>query len=174
LRGLGPDALAYRYGAISLSIVVINGIDTFESGCLMAQPQNMVATNDHPEGGYNISYPYCRTAIRYRMDDERANPQIAQVVALAPTVSIKIILDGCDPSDIISVSNTVAPPQTQQCGASLYPGYTKTQFFLVVEVAAITLPARFYFTLTNSKGVTRTFWIGIRSDPYGPASGTVV
>jgi len=171
---LGGDTLLYFYDNNAQVVVTFEGVDLFEPGCITPRVGGGVPS-DHPEGSFNIKYPYCRTALRYRMDDPRSNPQIGQLVAVAPIMSMKIILDGCDlrvPINVTAIK--LDPPQSVgQCTISLYPGYTPTEFYIVAIPGELTLPVRFTFTLQNGP-VTKSFWIGIRDSRGGVPSGAVV
>lgn len=172
LIDLGFDQLQYLYDGSTAILVPIEGADLFEQGCVGALLDQSKA--EHPTQSYDISYPYCRTAIRYNMDDIRADPQLGQLIPMAPIIVTRLMLVGCDTSLPVSVSFEVQPPQTKQCAAALYPGYDPTEFYAVIDSEAAELPLRLYFMITNGAGRAKQFWIGVRAARDGLASGAVV
>lgn len=174
LTALGPDILQYLYDNFNLGMIIIEGIDFFEPGCFTAQFNDDTVASEHPLNSYNIRYPYCRTALQYNMSDGQADPQIGQIIIQAPILSIKLILVGCDTSPIISITSKLEPSVTKPCAVELYPGNTLNEIFLIAEAASLTLPARITFTATNSNGVQRTFWVGLRDSRSGKSSGAVI
>lgn len=165
-----PNSLLYLYSGDN-PLVVLEGGDFFETGCVFARTAQ--AEDVHPERSYDIRYPYCRTALTYNMADVRADPQIGQLIPQAPFLSIQLRLVGCDTSLPVSVHAEVQPTQVR-CAVAVYPGYTPTDFVVVIDAGAATLPLRLYITVTNGNDVTKQFWIGVRATRGGPASGTVV
>jgi len=174
LVALGVNALQYVFDDLSFSVVIVEGQELFQPGCFTANFLDTSRSVEHPIGAYNISYPYCRTALQYNMADTRADPQIGQVILAAPFISIKIILVGCDQSAIKSVTTKIEPAQSDGCGLELYPGNVSTELFLIGELAALTLPARISFTITNVNNKQNSFWIGIRKSRSALPSGAVV
>jgi len=171
LVNLAFNQIQYLYDQDTYIVIPYGGDDLFETGCTVARLDERDV--EHPIHSYDIRYPYCRTALRYNMADIRADPQIGQLVAQAPFVAIRIMLDGCDQSEIASVQSVVEPAQPQ-CAASIYPGYAATDLYAVVDIALAVLPLRLSFAITNTNGVVKRFWIGVRDSRKGMPSGAVV
>jgi hypothetical protein len=172
LTELGFDQLQYLYDDNGAVLVLVDPTDLFQSGCVTGRPLSTVVT-EHPVNSYDIVYPYCRTALTFRMDDPAVNPQLGQLIAMAPIISVRIALVGCDLTQPLSVTRSVlSPGPVDGCKASLFPGYVPTEFYLIVDTGALTLPARFNFTVTNGK-VVREFWIGLRESRDSKPSGAI-
>ena len=171
IASLGFSALEYLYDADSMTQIDLGYNDLFQGGCVAVRP----AESDvlAPIGTYDVRYPYCRIALTYNMADVRGNPQVGQFVPQAPFFAIILRLIGCDKSSPVGVSVNAQPTQTN-CVVSLYPGYSPTDFYVVVDAGRAVYPMRLYFTITNGSGITRTFWIGIRDRRDGLISGAVV
>lgn len=174
IQAAGPNSLIYAYDADTIAFIDAGNTEMFNPGCLTAFFNPADAQQDHPEGSYNTSYPYCRTTIKYRVDDQRANPQIAQLISTAPFLQIRLELTGCDKSDIVSVVSRLEPQQSEGCGAELYFGYTPTELYLLLTMATLSLPARITFTITLKSGIKKEFWVGIRDSRSGLPSGAVI
>jgi hypothetical protein len=171
LVALGPSVIQYIYDGSTHLVIPIVGTDFFQAGCMAAVPQ--AVGSQHPINSYNTSYPYCRTAVTYRMDDPRRDPQLGQFVVAAPFLSIKVLLAGCDRGLPISVSYHGVQPSVSNCAVGVYPGFDPTEFYIQVERARVTLPARINFTITNGTR-SKAFWIGLRDRRDGTPSGAVI
>ena len=67
------------------------GTDFFDPNCAVVLPeQGTTGADEHPFGSYNITYPYCRTAIRVAVDDPDPNPLLAQVTSSSRYLSIRV------------------------------------------------------------------------------------
>lgn len=169
LIALGDGTLQYLYD--QTLVLLLDGTDLFEQACVTIMPATEPPL--FPFNAYQTNYPYCRVALQYRMDDPRASPMVGQLVAVAPTMSIKIMLKGCDRRQPISITYDLTQPVlTKSCSVAVYPGYTPEELILVVDTTQLTLPARFTFRATNG-AVEREFWVGLRGSRSGPASGSV-
>lgn len=167
LLSLTGGDIIYIADGDQLGVYGANGADFFEPGCLTGRPLNNEFDSLHPFGAYNINYPYCRVAVEIRMDDPRSNPLVASLVAVAPFLSLKIFISDCSPGDIINVTSKVDAEVRSPCGVVLYPGYVNNEFYVVVDFSAVSLPALFTFTLTNDKGLVKTFMVAIRDSRDG-------
>lgn len=170
LCSTGTDGIIYLYDSTGQLIIAVGDVDLFEGACAAVLGDPVT----YPENAYDTNYPYCRTALRYNMADTRGNPQVGSFVPQAPYFAIKLMLDGCDRSSIVSVSSRIEPLQSGACVASLFPGNDPTVFFAVVDMTNAELPIRLYFTVTNGANIVRTFWIGIRDRRDGLITGAVV
>jgi len=168
---LTPGTIQYLWDAGTQLVIPILGVDLFEPGCVTGLPQG--ETPQHPVNAYNTNYPYCRTAVTYRMDDPRRDPQLAQLVVAAPIMSIKVILAGCDRALPISISYDGVQPPATGCAVGVYPGFVPTEFLIQVDGARVSLPARINFTISNGTR-TKSFWIGLRDRRGGTPSGALV
>jgi hypothetical protein len=173
LLAVGSTRLLVLYDDNVADFIDIGNTEFFSGGCLTARYVED-APNTHPENSYNVAYPYCRTTVRYRMDDSRSNPQLAQLVPQAPFLVIRIVLGGCEVSDIVSVVSRLEPQQVIGCGAELYPGYSPTELYMVLTASLLTYPTRLTFTVTNKAKSVKEFWIGLRSARDGVPSGALV
>lgn len=165
LTALGSGALQYVADSEGSIIISNEGVDLFESGCISPVRPDL----SYPIGSYNISYPYCRTALQVNMGDTRADPQIGQLIVDLPYLAVKIIMVGCEKPGVTSLVTQFEPPAAGQCAAEIYPGNTSTEFYLIVSKQGIVLPARFTFTVNN----LRTFWVGFRDSRSGRPSGSL-
>jgi hypothetical protein len=172
--GANPSALLYAYDAETTVIIDAGNTELFNPGCLMGQLQTTEPELEHPVNSYNTNYPYCRTTIKYRMDDPRSNPQLAQLISAAPYLVIRLQLTGCSKSDIVSVISRLEPKQSQGCGAELYFGYDPTELYMLLSMSILSLPVRLTFTITTANGTKKEFWVGVRDGRTGVPSGAVV
>jgi hypothetical protein len=174
IQAAGPDSLIYAFDGETVIFIDAGNTEMFNPGCLNGFIKPTYPIADHPVGSYNTDYPYCRTTIKYRVDDKRSNPQIAQLISTAPFFIIRLELTGCDKSNIRSVVSRLEPQQSEGCGAELYTGFTPLELYLLLTMATLSLPARITFTITLATGIKKEFWVGIRDSRNGVPSGAVI
>ena len=79
-----------------LPAIIIEPADFFEPTCAVVLPeQGTTGADEHPFGSYNISYPYCRTALRVTVDDIDPSPLLAQITGFARYLSARIVALVC-------------------------------------------------------------------------------
>lgn len=165
--------LTYLYDATTFNVSVQEGVSFFEEGCLYLQDKT-IDPFAFPANSYNINYPYCRVGVEYRMDDPRSDPLIAQLVAMAPRMNLKLVLGGCDPARISIVRLTRLPATMRRCAITLFPGNARNEYIVTMDFTLIELPCRLFFEATNTDGVVKKFTIAVRDNRSGVPSGAVL
>lgn len=172
----GGDTLLYAYDDDMYPTRVVEGLDAAETNCTFLTSIAEADLRQHPVNSYNVLYPYARTAIKIKMDDPAPQEQLAQLVAVAPYIGVRIIL-----TDTVSakvrpavVTASVGPQQLFSCALSVFFNYAVQELFAFLDTTLLTLPARLTLDVRDIKGRRRNGWIGLRAGRATAPSGTIL
>jgi len=141
---------------------IFGPVDLFEPNCFVLLPDH-IADDEHPFNSYDLAYPYCRTAIRVRLDEMDPNPLLAELTALARFVSVRVLATICGLPASLASFQVVAqkPAALGPCSIIGLVHATTRQGFLVVDATKVRLPTQAAIRLVATSGETRTGWINI-------------
>lgn len=141
---------------------VLEATELFEPNCFVLIPERAGA-DEHPLNSYDIAYPYCRTAVRVRLDDADPNPLLAQVTNFSRFLSLRLIADVCGRQVALALCRVrqVLPAQTTACVVTSIIQPSTKQGFLIVDGLHAIAPFQALLELVAMDGTTRQGWINV-------------
>jgi hypothetical protein len=159
---LYPDDPGHPY-------VVLPATELFEPSCFVLMPERLSGVEEHPFNSYDIAYPYCRTAIKVRVDDTDPDPLLAEVTIFSRYLSIRVIALVCDLEARLATFRVVStqPAVAYPCTAVVVIQPGSGQGFLVVDGTKVTLPFQVLVEMITvaaspgGSGARRSGWITV-------------
>ena len=176
LVDLTNNTVAYIRNDDDFPVRVVDGLDAAEETCYMALSTATADISAHPLNSYNTTYPYARTAIRIRIDDPKPEDQIAQLVAVAPFLIVRVIVEDFQGRKVrpATMKATVGPDQLYPCALVVFFNHFTFEPYILIDTTVVTKPARLTLAITDAIGRSRTGWLGLRDKRTGVPSGAIL
>jgi hypothetical protein len=153
---LYPDDPSHPY-------VILQAVELFEPSCFVLMPEHLSGINEHPLNSYDISYPYCRTAVKVMVDAVDPNPLLAEVTSFSRYLSIRIIPLVCGLEARLTGFRVLGtnPAIVAPCAAVVVIQPMTGQGFLVIDGTKVLLPSQVLVEMITADGSRRLGWINV-------------
>ena len=149
LLQVGNGRFLHMISRDDLPWITLEGADTFEGSSLVAVPSDIdVLAAEHPLNSYDLTYRYCRTAIKVALDPLPATPLLAVVRALAELVIVRVLAVLC--GRIIPATSFTAEVLG---GVTSFLHPATHEGYLYINVGLITQPFNIDVTLASGEHV---------------------